>query len=336
MVADETIKRETVNGIINFDKNSKKDELVTIFNWESIDLKNKVISLRESGGIKVPQKYFIPLYTIWEFAENCTQCFPKKVTDETCLIETGSASITPRLIFGMPKTRPSNKYGNNKLDLNGSLLYGNLKLKNNNYLYFTRTATIINKDNPLDESNSNKQKIINWLKQLKEKVFTNIENEKIVLVTPASGSKSNFLDLVNEYVFEYTANCLVISLEEDYIENAESLYSDGLYNVKKVIFVDDVLSTVKSFLEVNYIVKYIRKKIDGGGGIDYCISLINRMSYDSENNVLLKLIPLVNNEYTSLHKKFSELTKKIKETKTLQNNGIDNKELIKQNIWIHF
>jgi hypothetical protein len=98
--------------------------------------------------------------------------------------------------------------------------------------------------------------------------------------------------LINEFLFEYTANCIIISLKEDYIENAETLYSDGLHNAQTIIYVDDVLSTAKSFLEANYIIKYIRNKNQNGEGINYCISLINRMAFADEDNLLLKLKPL--------------------------------------------
>ena len=41
--------------------------------------------------------------------------------------------------------RINSKRIENKLDLRDSLLYGNLKKNNNNYLYFTKTGSIINK-----------------------------------------------------------------------------------------------------------------------------------------------------------------------------------------------
>jgi hypothetical protein len=272
------------------------------YGWDSINPTKKMIRLNvfgtsshyQSSKESIIQKYFIPVYSKWQKADECKLCFPENIKDETCLVETGNASITPRLIFGLPKTKP-NKHPNNILDLSGSLLYGNLKKGNNNYLYFTRVGEIINKKE--NGRQINKDKIVIWLKELKNSFLKmdDLTNKKIVLVTPSSINKSNFIDLVNEIVFGYTANCLSISLQEDYIENAESLYADGLYRVGIVIYVDDVLSTAKSFIETNYIVKYIRKKLGSGQGIDYCISLLNKMSFDCEENLLLKLTPLEGN-----------------------------------------
>lgn len=262
------------------------DLLNKTYNWVSIDRENKIVKLEAFNNSNANdftyQKYFIPVYTQWNDADDCSLCNPESITDEKCLIETGKTSITPTLIFGFPKTKMNNVYGDNPVNLKNSILYGNIVKGNYHYLYFSKSGQIVS---------NNKEKIIEWLLKLKEEIFNDesLKYQKVVLVTPATGTKSNFVDLVNEYLFEYTANCLTISLGEDYIENTESLYSDGLYQADIVIFVDDVLSTINSFLETNYITKYIRNKVNTGKGIDYCISLINRMSYDCEDNLLIKL-----------------------------------------------
>ncbi|BBE20451.1 reticulocyte binding protein 2 homolog a [Aquipluma nitroreducens] len=276
--------------------NIYKDELLKGgYNWHSIDKTNKVVRVEtfNADNQLIKQKYFIPVYTEWNNADNCALCYSPDITNEKCLIETGKASISPTLIFGYPRTKSPNKFGRQILNLKQSLLYGNLTRGNSKYLYFTPTGRIVK---------NNDEQIIIWLKTLKDTVFNSelLQYKKVVLVSPVTGSKSNFIDLVNEYVFEYTANCLSISLEEDYIENAESLYADGLHQADIVIFVDDVLATVNSFLETNYIVKFIRNKINTDKGIDYCIALINRMSFDCEDNLLLKLpkgiLPFVKQE----------------------------------------
>jgi len=288
---EKTVDSKLIDGYKEF-----TSDLLKEYGWNSINPIDKTIKLNVfgTGGTNksITQKYFIPVYTEWQKANECIWCFPQDIKKERCLIETGSASITPSLIFGLPKTKP-NKNPENNLDLLGSLYYGNLEKGNNNYLYFTRVGEIINRKNK-EGIQTNKNSIVKWLKGIKKFISDSedFKNKKVVLVTPSNSSKSNFIDLVNEIVFGYTANCLSISLQEDYIENAESLYADGLYRAGIVIYVDDVLSTVNSFLETNYIVKYIRKKLGSGQGINYCLSLINRMSFDSEENLLLKLTPL--------------------------------------------
>lgn len=271
------------------------NEILNEFYWKSINTKEKTIRVnifKTGEESAIEQKYYIPVYTRWQISSKCENCFTdlnqdKHITDEKCLIETGSASITPRLIFGMPKAKvPKNKA--KALNIKNTLIYGNYSKGRNNYLYYTRTGTL---------AKNNEIEIIKWLESIKEKLLNKVDGKKIVIVTPSSGSKSSFIDLVNEILFEYTANCLVISLEEDYIENAETLYSDGLFKADYVIYVDDVLSTINSFLETNYIVKYIRNKKEKGKGIDFCISLLNRMSFDCEENLLLKLVPLKSKDF---------------------------------------
>ena len=288
-----------INGkdFINF------NEIETIYNnynWKSIDKLKKIVTIErynysdeDSENRDREQKYLIPVYTKWEEAQICNLCFPvTSPYDEKCLIETGQASITPQVIFGFPKTKPFFSIINKDpthLYLEGSLLYGNLKNKNNKYLYFNRTGKLI-------EDNNNEIK--EWIKDLQyifrdgKKFKQDFVNQKVVIITPNTGSRSKFLDMINEFLFEYTANCIIISLNEDYIENSETLYSDGLHNADTIVYVDDVLSTANSFLECNNIIKYIRNKSQTGEGIDYCISLINRMSFSDEENLLLKLIPL--------------------------------------------
>lgn len=235
------------------------------------------------------QKYLIPVYTKWQEANDCKLCYPSNIHQEKCLIETGNASITPQVIFGFPKTKKYHsligRSNSPQLSLEGSLLFGHLAKANNRYLFYTRTGKVVEE---------NETVIVNWIKEIQHKTKDLFSNKKVVIVTPNTGPKSKFLDLINEHLFEYAANCIIISLKEDYIENAETLYSDGIYSADTVVYVDDVLSTINSFLEVNYIVKYIRDKNKNGKGIDYCISLINRMTYENEDNLLLKLSDLNN------------------------------------------
>ena len=289
----------------HIDKNNhfKADSIFKKYNWESVNPIEKTITIKRynyttEDDKNREQKYLIPVYTKWQEATECSLCYPtKEVLNEKCLIETGQASITPQIIFGFPRTKKYHSILNEKetiLSLEGSLLYGNLKNKDNKYLYFNRTGKVIE---------DNISEITTWIQKLRNK-FENPKNEKdeefkndfinkkVVIITPNTGSRSRFLDLINEFLFEYTANCIIISLKEDYIENAETLYSDGLHNAQTIIYVDDVLSTAKSFLEANYIIKYIRNKNQNGEGINYCISLINRMAFADEDNLLLKLKPL--------------------------------------------
>ncbi len=283
---------------LNEDNSITEETIFKEYNWKKADIDEKTITIERynftgTGTITEKerrQKYLVPVYTEWEKAKECKFCFPNNKDYERCLIETGKASITPQVIFGFPKTKEYHSILGNLeppvLSLEGSLLYGSLKNRDNKYLYFNRTGKII-------EDNSDE--IENWIINLKDKIKSqpklknDLLDKKVVIITPNTGSRSRFLDMINELLFDYTANCIIISLKEDYIENAETLYSDGLHNAETILYVDDVLSTGKSFIEANYIIKYIRDKNQLGEGINYCISLINRMAYADEENLLLKL-----------------------------------------------
>lgn len=276
------------------------DSTLTRFGWNSINKKTKTIQVKSFNNQEsfqnktnnefIAQNYLIPVYTEWFNVEECKLCFVENASLETesCLIETGKASVTPSLIFDYPKVKESNTRTKKKLDYSYSLLYGNVKRHKNKYLYFTRTGSLVS--NELTKNNYN---ISEWLIELRNKLFGKLMNKRIVIITPAASSKSGFLDLVNKHVFDYSANCISIRLNEDHIENSKTLYEDGLSKADIVVYVDDIICTASSFLSTNYIVKHIRKKITSGKGIDYCISLVNRMSYDNEDNLLLKLTDVV-------------------------------------------
>lgn len=276
----------------NVIKNELKQNIYENHDWVKIDKINKLVKLkrynvRDIKDNERTQKYLVPVYTTWHESDACKLCYPINANEEKCLIETGKASITPQVIFGFPKTKQYNSIlkntANLQLSLDGALLYGYLSKRANNYLFYTRTGKVVEKNETVIER---------WIEEIKTQTKDYFYNQKVVIVTPNTGSKSKFLDLINEHLFEYAANCITISLKEDYIENAETLYSDGIFNADIVVYVDDVLSTIKSFLEVNYIIKYIRDKINTGKGIDFCISLINRMSFEDEDNLQLKLADL--------------------------------------------
>jgi hypothetical protein len=262
------------------------------YNWYSINSIARIVKVKTYDEKKtelfLDQKYFIPVYTEWHNAENCKLCYPGDIKVEECLIETSRTSITPNIILDFPKTKRINKYGSGILSLKDSLFFGNLIHGRNRYLYYTPSGRIV-KENDLI--------ICDWLKKLRDEVFSEqlMKYNKVVLVTPSIGCKSKFLDLVIDKIFNHTAIILSIPLSEDYIENAEALYADGLHESNFIIYVDDVLSSTNSFNKINHIVQITKNKVATGKGIDYCICLINRMTYDKEDNLILNLNSEVGN-----------------------------------------
>lgn len=292
-----------VADIGSFKQSDKLPPILEEQNWKSISIEDKqvkvepfdkLITKQNTNEVALTQRFYIPVYTKWHDAHSCQLCFPDKENDkEKCLIETSKTSVTPEVIFALPKVKKA--YGSTdkfiNLDYKNALLFGNIERYSGNYLYYSRTATMIK---------NNDVRIKAWLTVLKKK-FSNLSlfnNRKVVLVTPDKGSKSGLIDMVNEYLFDFSANCLNITSGEDYIENSETLYEDALNQADYVIFVDDVLATAKSFLRTNYIVRHIGEKDTKAknNNIDFCICLINRMSYSNEQNLLLKLSPKKDDE----------------------------------------
>jgi hypothetical protein len=267
-------------GHTNFEtKIEKKDHfLQKKFNWRPTKNIQEIDVIPFNEEITISQKYLIPIYSDWSLSEKCEQCYPINYLDEKCLNETRIIPITPNVIFGLPKIYQELDDENNiKLNYNDSLLYGNIRYKSFKYLYYIKTGSLVSK---------NTEKITKWLNDLKTQLSNyKVFHKKIVIVTPSSSTKSNFVNLVNEVVFNFTANCVSISLKEDFINNSKSLYEDALNGADFVFYVDDVLSTINSYNEINYLVSYIRYKNKSKKGIDLCISLINRMTFDSELEV---------------------------------------------------
>lgn len=248
------------------------------FNWRPTDKKQEIDVIPFNEKTTISQKYFIPIYSDWSLSEKCKQCYPTNYLDEKCLNETRIIPITPNIIFGLPKIYQELDDENNiKLNYYDSLLYGNIRYKSFKYLYYIKTGSLVSKNTKI---------ITKWLGELKTQLSNyKVFHKKIVIVTPSSSTKSNFVNLVNEVVFNFTANCINISLKEDFINNSKSLYEDALSGADFVFYVDDVLSTINSYNEINYLVSYIRYKNKSKKGIDICISLINRMTFDSELKV---------------------------------------------------
>lgn len=267
-------------GHTNFESEIKNKNhfLQENFNWRPTDNKQEIDVIPFNQKTTISQKYLIPIYSDWSLSEKCEQCYPVNYLDEKCLNETRIIPITPNIIFGLPKIYQELDDENSiKLNYYNSLLYGNIRYNNFKYLYYIKTGSLVSKNTKI---------ITKWLNDLKTKLSNyKVFHKKIVIVTPSSSTKSNFVNLVNEVVFNFTANCINISLKEDFINNSKSLYEDALSGADFVFYVDDVLSTINSFNEINYLVSYIRYKNESEKGIDICISLINRMTFDSELEV---------------------------------------------------
>lgn len=278
LVGDENFENKLEEELSGY--SDKKDlYLNSIFKWslpQETDYVNEIDIKIFNSEQKLRQKYFLPIYTKWNLSNNCESCYPTNFQDERVLNSTRDIPITPNLSFGYPMV--FNDSDNKTLNYKDSLLYGNIKSKNNKFLYYIKVNSLINKN----------IKIINeFLEEIKNKIQHKVFNEKVVIISPSKKSQSLFINLLNDKVFNFTANCLTISIDEDFINNSRTLYEDSIYGAKYIIYVDDIFASAKSFNKINKLVSFIRNK--EGKGIDLAITILNRLSLDVELNLNHKL-----------------------------------------------
>lgn len=281
------------------DNKSKNHALLSSFGWSDIVKENKEISISQTKP-SVPyselkfdynpqvtiQKYFLPLYTNWERIYDCSLCFPKKAR-ERCLLETERNSVTPNQIFGFPLIR-ENQNTNRSLysDLSkgdGLIIRKHLKNYDNNYIYYIKTGAFLKE---------NRKAIEPWLKESPE--FEKLrkisfEGKNVTLLTPSKCGNSGFANLVNEFVFSDTATVLQYSASEDNIFNFSKFHFQLLSKSNVIVFIDDIILTARTFYHINsYVNSTLRHQ---NGKINYCVSLINRLEYFEEENLIANLIP---------------------------------------------
>jgi hypothetical protein len=208
--------------------------------------------------IEKNQRNLIKLTAKWYFPSECPYCFLQNAPTRT-LFGTDKSYLTPALIFNNPKgkTVPNKNIDsrNDKLkdkakitdidtiNFNNSLKYKRVK-RNNEFFLFSVNSPLFIKNN--------ESKIINWLKNLKKELKIRIE-EKIVILAPCHETNSEFLNLVNEHVFDSKATIIYHQADVDYIENYKPLNEKLLNDATKVFYVDDNLISGSQFFAVYHL-----------------------------------------------------------------------------------
>lgn len=278
----------------NLEKDRDWDELLDIegaFGWKSFVHSERKIQLHHLDNMYIEhpdappalvesrhqifQRYFISLKTKWEAINKCPKCYPIKVLDEECLIETKANSITPNLIFGYPKTFHNSEEKNiftlfnirQSGGQNEPVVYRrHFKKHKNHYIYYIRVGRFLTDNN---------KDIRNWLEK-KCAVLHSLKEKNVVIVTPTLGSNSGFTNLLNDVIFSDVATIIQYNPDEEFLQNFKLFYADILKKAHSVIYVDDVLATTKTISEINFFVENAR---DFRSGIDYSVCLINRIGY---------------------------------------------------------
>lgn len=277
------VGNRTIKEIIEKNGDAVTDPVAGQF-WKQIDKAKKIITTLKPER---KEKYFLYLSTIWNNPQTCPYCFPENPTDEKVLFEVDKVSVTPFLIYDLPAPKKQKKAGallvfgkrppgsdlsNTVLLSREMLLYGHIARGSNHYLYYIETKIFLQE---------NRTAVINWLNNVKSQLMkiADISDSKIVLIAPTHLTNADFINLVNEVVFNDMATLFHYDQDDDYIQNLRSFFSRDISDNAYVFFIDDAMCSGGSFDKINSFIKYARMgKISRGA--DGAIVLLNRLMQD--------------------------------------------------------
>jgi signal transduction histidine kinase len=260
------------------------DPIVSHF-WQHLDIDQKIITTRSPGK---HDKFFLYLPSGWYLPHDCELCFPLNPAGENVLFETDKVSVTPSLIFDLPLPRkppplaeeirfgtPDTRDKKNREAVfltRDMLLYGHTVRGNNHHLYYIETTDFLKK---------NETSLQKWLWKVKDKLkeTPDVFDSRVILIAPTHFTNSDFINLVNETVFNDVATLFHYDQDEDYIQNLKSFFGQDIREDAYVFFIDDAMCGGSTFEKLNNFVKYARS---GGHsrGIDGAFVLINRLMQD--------------------------------------------------------
>lgn len=232
----------------NLEDRIKKQISKITFSYKSIN----IIAAQDNGFIDEIEKEQINLITVpakWHFPSKCSYCFD--FANSRPLFGTDKSYLTPSLIFNNPKGKTipndnSDKTAISDIDtitFDNSLKYKRVKRNNEFFLFSVNSPQFIKE---------NGKEIQDWLKNLKND-FKTTKEDKIVILAPCHETNSEFLNLVNEYVFNSIATIIYHQANVDYIENYKPLNERLLNEATKVFYVDDNLISGSQFFDVYHL-----------------------------------------------------------------------------------
>ncbi len=253
----------------------------------------------------VEQQYFIRLPTHWHDVQDCTLCFNEKdPINEFPLFTTDKTSITPALIFDIPRGRKLDE-GKHSFTISDQMIrYGHYDTPRTHYLfYFDKEAFF----------NGNKQAIKKWLEEKENDIkgtdAAGTDKDKYVIMAPGNHTNSGFVNLVNEVIFDNKANIIHFDSSHDHVLNFMSFYKDELTENNgsqiKLFYVDDTIDTGTSFSLTNDLVEYAastkgKGKDTGRSSISFhgAIIMMNRSGFFSHERIISKLANGANTLYS--------------------------------------
>ena len=222
---------------------------------------------------------FIEIHVTWNDPGTCTSCFgesniPSEGDNRAPLIEADKTSISPAMVYSFPRVKHPHPLSQFKDDVQAkavcedgyygvvfneqrfkeSLLY-KCDRRNEEYNVFSHDELLF--------IQNNRQDIIDWLVSLRGSLQLGL-TDKVVIMAPSRDSNIAFINLVNTYLFGYSATILYLQ-DKEYIENFKLTakpYLDDKRTRYKVVFVDDSIITGRSFNSIFNLVDVIYKTND--------------------------------------------------------------------------
>lgn len=271
------------------DMSPQAEDLRKEFRWKEPEADARMVrvdSLFDRVQKERMEHFFVALPTSWQSVEKCAHCYPSrfgagKLVNEECLIETNSTSLVPAVVFSFPTIRRlTDEEDKRTYRFNAGMMKYSVLPNSSGFINYT-----FNSEEFLQ---LNEDKIRIWLEKLAKAEYSQDDNRNLHTLIISSCHQSNvaFVNLVNDLLFNSSANIIHYDPRNDFIENFEVTYGNDINTADRIVFVDDSLKQGSTFLRINDFVSYVLKskakrtsvRKGRATGISDCIILMNKSS----------------------------------------------------------
>lgn len=298
------------NGMLSDGEVSQQNrEIEHKYGWNYVNTKDRIVRVKKFYESKKnsnqdntkEEKYFLALPTVWHDINNCRLCFPPNdPLEEKALNITDKTSVTPSLVFDLPKGRViKNKDLKRSFVLSPDMLeYGHFTRDENDYQYYFYIEKFFV---------GNKDLVKEWLDKEVRFQLNYKDSDNVLILAPGHYSNTAFVNFVNEILFSNSANILHYDPKKDHIQNFQLFYQSEVRRAHKIYFVDDTITSGGTFTRANYYIKQTREKeeMEIRPGFDAAIVLLDRSSFYVNRNIIRKLQHHYDNKNENgLHEKY--------------------------------
>ena len=223
-------------------ENSNYSNIITI------DKQHSIVTRRFEDETEINANYFVDIESDWEPAENCKWCYDP--VNERPIVSIDETSVIPVQMIGpawakkqsykkgsivehkIPKVNffRMDDYGN--YVFSDFLYYNHVIRDGNHYQYYIRTNALLNE---LLSREDSEQEIEAFCKSVRDTLIRPTENQIHILVAPAHYSNELFSMLINERVFNNTAEVISFDPQKEFRSNFETKYSNYAYVLESSI-----------------------------------------------------------------------------------------------------